>query len=157
MYTWLYSITIFHDNYISILDCANLTMIGDGYCNDETNNPECGYDGGDCCGSCIIKDYCTNCTCIGSVTNAQVSCGGHFADFCADCPQGHGEIWCNGDCRWVNEQCIIIPKNSLIGDGVCNDEMNTAECSYDGGDCCGLNVNRKFCRTCKCLGPGNIK
>ena len=44
-----------------------------------------------------------------------------------------------------------------VGDGYCDDETNIAECSYDGGDCCGLNVNRKFCRTCKCLGPGNIK
>ena len=52
-------------NLISILDCAQPTMIGDGYCNDESNNPECVYDGGDCCGSCINTDYCTNCTCIG--------------------------------------------------------------------------------------------
>ena len=34
-------------------------------CNDETNNPECYYDGGDCCGSCRVTDLCTNCTCIG--------------------------------------------------------------------------------------------
>ena len=39
----------------------------DGYCNDETNIPECNYDGGDCCGSCINTDYCTNCTCIGNI------------------------------------------------------------------------------------------
>ena len=42
-------------------------MIGNGYCNDETNNPECNFDGGDCCGSCINTDYCNNCTCIGSI------------------------------------------------------------------------------------------
>ena len=27
--------------------------------------------------------------------------------------------------------------NALVGDGYCNDEMNTAECNFDGGDCCG--------------------
>ena len=27
--------------------------------------------------------------------------------------------------------------NALVGDGHCNDEMNTAECNFDGGDCCG--------------------
>ncbi|CAK0803623.1 unnamed protein product, partial [Prorocentrum cordatum] len=30
----------------------------------------------------------------------QVSCGGHTADSCAECPRGHGETWCNGECGW---------------------------------------------------------
>jgi hypothetical protein len=35
----------------------------------------------------------------------NVSCGGHFASSCAECPQGNGAAWCNGDCIWVNNQC----------------------------------------------------
>ena len=35
----------------------------------------------------------------------EVSCGNHNANTCADCPQGSGANWCNGDCQWVNEQC----------------------------------------------------
>ena len=27
--------------------------------------------------------------------------------------------------------------NALVGDGYCNDELNIAECNFDGGDCCG--------------------
>ena len=38
-------------------------MIGNGYCNDESNNPECVYDGGDCCGSCMNTDHCSECAC----------------------------------------------------------------------------------------------
>ena len=34
-----------------------------------------------------------------------VSCGNHKAATCADCPQGNGAGWCNGDCQWVNGQC----------------------------------------------------
>ena len=34
-----------------------------------------------------------------------VSCGSHEAASCAECPQGHGEEWCNGDCTWVEERC----------------------------------------------------
>ena len=37
--------------------------IGDGVCNDETNNEGCSYDGGDCCGSNVITQYCTECIC----------------------------------------------------------------------------------------------
>ena len=38
--------------------------VGDGFCNDETNNLECNYDGGDCCGSCVNTEYCAECTCL---------------------------------------------------------------------------------------------
>ena len=31
-----------------------------------------------------------------------------------------------------------------VGDGVCNDETNNAECNYDGGDCCGPAVSCKY-------------
>merc|ERR1712038_2036649 len=32
---------------------------GDGYCDDENNNSECAWDGGDCCGSDVDTSYCT--------------------------------------------------------------------------------------------------
>ena len=39
--------------------------MGNGYCNDETNNLECNYDGGDCClGSGLDTQYCTECQCL---------------------------------------------------------------------------------------------
>mmetsp|Transcript_26429 Transcript_26429/g.30436 ORF Transcript_26429/g.30436 Transcript_26429/m.30436 type:complete len:264 (-) Transcript_26429:352-1143(-) len=31
---------------------------------------------------------------------ATVSCGGHSAATCAECPMGNGAAWCNGDCAW---------------------------------------------------------
>ena len=27
------------------------------------------------------------------------------------------------------------------------------ECTYDGGDCCGPNVNTQYCTECSCLDP----
>lgn len=36
----------------------------------------------------------------------QVSCGGHYAPSCQDCPQGNGAGWCHGDCKWSNNQCV---------------------------------------------------
>ena len=35
-----------------------------------------------------------------------VSCGQHNAGSCAGCPQGNGASWCNGDCQWIDDQCI---------------------------------------------------
>ena len=28
---------------------CNFNYVGDGYCDDQNNNEECGFDGGDCC------------------------------------------------------------------------------------------------------------
>ena len=36
----------------------------------------------------------------------QVSCGGHYAATCSDCPQGNGASWCNGDCAWADNRCV---------------------------------------------------
>ena len=30
----------------------------------------------------------------------KTSCGGHYAKSCGACPQGHGDMWCNGQCHW---------------------------------------------------------
>ena len=38
-----------------------------------------------------------------------------------------------------------------VGDEYCDDENNIADCSFDGGDCCGDNVDTSFCSQCLCL------
>ena len=40
-------------------------LVGDGYCNDVTNNQQCNFDGGDCCVN-VNTDYCSNCSCSGN-------------------------------------------------------------------------------------------
>merc|ERR1712165_384659 len=37
------------------------------------------------------------------------------------------------------------------GDGYCDDENNNDGCDYDGGDCCGDDVNTQYCSACQCL------
>lgn len=53
-------------------------------------------------GSLVVCFLCF----LSRVIVAAVNCGGHIADTCADCTQGNGEEWCNGNCRWVNEECV---------------------------------------------------
>ena len=33
------------------------------------------------------------------------------------------------------------------------DDNNNEECGWDGGDCCGDNVNTQYCSACECLDP----
>ena len=40
---------------------------------------------------------------------------------------------------------------SVKGDSYCDDENNNCGCEWDGGDCCGSNVNINHCSTCECL------
>ena len=47
-----------------MLGCVNPSWVGDGYCDDVTNNMECNYDGGDCCGDNVNIQYCSECQCI---------------------------------------------------------------------------------------------
>jgi len=89
--------------------CEIPEWVGDGYCDDITNNVKCNFDGGDCClGPDMMTDFCTVCTChedceipewIGDglcddVTNHPVCnfdggdcCLGPdmITDFCTDC------------------------------------------------------------------------
>ena len=109
----------FYDYIAFVLDCNQPTLIGDGYCNDEVNIFDCNYDGGDCCGSCVITSLCTDCACIGNVTgngilNALVGDG-----YCNDETNTQQCNFDGGDCC-LNQYCIntdLCTNCSCIGRG----------------------------------------
>ena len=129
-------------------------LVGDGFCNDETNNAACNYDGGDCCGSCINTKYCKNCTCFGKIIGNGASNPFIGDGFCNDetnnafCSYDHGDCClpnknsdhCSECTCYHQETCAFGPHpaayHPLVGNGICNDETNIPECHYDGGDCC---------------------
>ena len=47
-----------------IAGCEIPQYYGDNYCDDENNNEACFFDGGDCCGSNVNTNYCTECLCL---------------------------------------------------------------------------------------------
>ena len=55
----------------------------------------------------------------------------------------------------VNPIGPVLCTSGWIGDGYCDDSNNNADCSYDGGDCCGANVNTQWCTECLCLEDGS--
>ena len=46
------------------------------------------------------------------------------------------------------EECGLCEYPSLVGDWFCDDDANTLECQYDGGDCCG--GYHTWCIECEC-------
>merc|ERR1712227_350834 len=64
-------------------------------------------------GHCCQHGRCGNpnskCQCSGCNGNG-VWCGGHRALSCEECPQGHGYLWCNGQCQWEHMQDKCVPK-----------------------------------------------
>ena len=149
-------------------------MVGTGFCNDETNNPDCNYDGGDCCTTNANTTACSECAC-------------HFLETCAagyhplvgdgvcndetnnaECDYDGGDccpnpdLIANGVCNDENDvvECNYdggdcCPNSYMVGDAICHDETNHLGCNYDGGDCC-VNVNTDSCSDCNCLGGGVI-
>ena len=112
----------------------------------------------------------------------MVSCGQHEAPSCQECPGTNGQSWCNGDCKWnadtnsceakhqgndvfdgdqLGDQPACTVDDSQCGypwyknDGFCDDDNNNCQCEWDGGDCCGDNVDTTFCDDCECLDPSH--
>merc|ERR1712193_158150 len=50
---------------------------------------------------------------------------------------------CNGTCG----------QKQFKGDGNCDDDNNNCGCEFDGGDCCGPDVKKSYCKECKCKDP----
>ena len=117
--------------------CTVQGWIGDNFCDDVTNNIGCNFDGGDCCGANVNTEYCSACLClesggggIGGTTTSSIttSSSGTTSTTSGGCNQG-----------WT-------------GDGYCDDINNNVGCNFfDGGDCCGANVNTQYCTECLCL------
>ena len=126
--------------------CDNVALVGNGFCNDETNTPDCNYDGGDCCVENVNANSCSDCSC-------------HLLETCsAEYHPLVGNGFCNEDtniseCDYDGGDCCSNP--NLVGDAICHDETNHLGCDYDGGDCC-VNINTDSCSDCNCLGSGAI-
>ena len=121
-------------------------LVGNGFCNDDTNIAECHYDGGDCCGNCVITGHCEDCACLAGVLDDGITNPLLGDGVCND------EIN-NAECCYDGGDCS--PNPSMVGDAICHDETNHLGCNYDGGDCC-VNVNTDSCSDCNCLASGVI-
>ena len=89
--------------------------IGNGYCNDDTNNESCSYDGGDCCGPNVDTQYCTDCICYADLDcRASLDLIGN--GFCNDEANTAGCNYDGGDC------CGDCANTDLCSECTCHDE-----------------------------------
>ena len=161
----------------SNIECQFPTLIGDGFCQDYNNNRHCSFDGGDCCGPCVNKEFCTKCKCktgyTDKITNARVGngfcndetnidiCNFDGGDCCGTCVNSK---YCS-ECECIGENSGIM--NAFVDNDICEDELNHGDCMFDGLDCCGYdwNTDGKFdhhwdiapgetalCKECLCKG-----
>ena len=91
--------------------------LGDGVCDVALNTEGCGWDLGDCCAS----------------TCREPPCGENFP-FCADPREAA-----------FAARCGARDAAKRVGDGRCDADLDTRECRYDGGDCCGWSCTVKKC------------
>ena len=83
-------------------ECEKPDWIGDTYCDDETNNAACNWDGGDCCNNDNPdwRKYCKVCHCLDPDESAGT----------CDKPDWIGDTYCddetnNAACKWDGGDC----------------------------------------------------
>ncbi len=54
-----------------------------------------------------------------NMASEKVTCGSHFASSCAECPQGNGPSWCNGDCIWSPDSGGVCQSKALLKEVNC--------------------------------------
>ena len=108
--------------------CELFEFIGDGFCDDETNDELCEFDGGDCCDINHDLTLCSECFC-------------------------HWPKIEQGDCSNYKDKCIVQSFWYIaeLGNGVCDDPLNIKDCYFDGGDCCLEESDMTKCDDCTCI------
>ena len=163
---------------VSNNSCPYWHITGDGYCDDEANIEECGYDFKDCCQMESDRTLCQDCFCYISETkeilDEYMNMDYEYTLDLANWGNGHCDLYHNnpehffdvGDCCLehlscqIDGQCVDCPANPCIesnvfcvpeelGDGICQDHNNSPFCDYDLGDCCSV-MEQFECRQCLC-------
>ena len=159
--------------------CPYLTLMGDEYCDDEANTPECLYDSGDCCSYDNDRTLCEDCFCYDDATTnqdySQWLCneeqnslvGYMLGDGKCNLKYNYREYYFDiGDCCFEDTECLVdsfpvdcpdqlcVPSNNYciaaeLGDGLCQDHNNGKFCDFDLGDCALPQIHDSCC-FCEC-------
>lgn len=110
-----------------------VAYLGDGACDPDSpyNTPECNFDNGDCCRETCNLDSNYGCS------NEASQGYGPFGYFCL-----------NPDLEeYIHPDKCTVSDRTRLGDGRCDADVemyNTADCNWDGGDCCEQSCNPRY-------------
>ena len=72
---------------------------------------------------------------------------------CTICECLYDPVEIMSNARHYPQDVCLYKDTGAYQDGFCHDELNTAECNYDGGDCCSSIVYTNVCNKCQCHDP----
>ena len=93
-------------------NCQVWDIAGDGFCDDEANTVECGYDFNDCCQIGNDRTLCEDCFCFASEDERVLIQEKHF------------------------ERCSMKIYQHHLGNELCDLNRNNEDHFFDAGDCC---------------------
>lgn len=124
----------------TVYNLLDPSMFGDGKCNnDRSNTEECGFDDGDCV---EFNNKYPNCK-----TKPNQDLWLEDAEKIGDGVCNYGNIeacgFDGGDCVEFNKKYpnCTAEYPDWVGNGECDEMVNTADCGFDGGDCENANEN----------------
>ena len=97
--------------------CNFVSLVGNSFCNDETNNADCNYDGGDCCVVNAKTEYCSECLCHLIPTCAAGNHPWVGNEFCNDDTNILDCDYDGGDCC-VNVNTTFCSECNCLGSGI---------------------------------------
>jgi hypothetical protein len=127
-------------------DCGDICAIN--ICGEETPKDACAT-------VCVEKCICPGTQWLDEPTSLCY-------DTASECPSdGSSSNSTKSNPTWAptSQPTISNCEVTWINDGYCDRFNNKAECNFDGGDCCGDNVNKQFCpdpdvaEECSCRDP----
>jgi trypsin len=108
--------------------CGSPEWVGDNYCDDENNNEECEYDGGDCCNNTMDgwDDFCEQCEC--KDPNAGTSeCVDEFStEKCQNNIDKCNRIWWGRNCK---ETCGFCGCVNILSTAKCEKKEQKGKCN----------------------------
>ena len=93
-------------------------MVGDGYCNDETNNIHCNFDGGDCCYTFVVKSFCSECRCLTDRAGEEIHHPFLWDGYCHDETNIAELNYDGGDCCLINVKRDYCSNCSCFVNGI---------------------------------------
>ena len=132
--------------------CPMPQYINDGECDLDNFIPECNFDGEDC--KNLTETTTSTTTTITTVTTTSTTTTKRTTTKASvvvwEKPATTESTMSTTSTTTTPVSTTTTERSHKVGDGICDDDLNTKSQDYDGGDCCSGYSSYEFCYECKC-------